>query len=147
MSGEDASAARQPPPGRRIVDADRNRVVAMLQKAAGEGALDLVELDQRLSEVYAAKTSGQLAMVVHALDLDRPAAAPARQPRERGLLWRSTGFRYHAGAYGLTNGFLVGTWALTTPGGFFWPFFPAAGWGIGLGMHAMAAATSVARTV
>jgi class 3 adenylate cyclase len=48
------------------------------------------------------------------------------------------GFRYHAGAYGLTNGFLVGTWAVTGHG-FFWPIFPAMGMGIGLGLHALAA--------
>ena len=33
---------------------------------------------------------------------------------------------------------LVGIWALTGHG-FFWPFFPIAGWGIGLGCHAMVA--------
>ncbi len=39
-------------------------------------------------------------------------------------------------AYVLTNAFLVGTWALTGHG-FFWPFFPIAGWGIALGLHAV----------
>ena len=34
----------------------------------------------------------------------------------------------------MTNALLVGTWGLTGHG-FFWPFFPIAGWGIGLGLH------------
>jgi class 3 adenylate cyclase len=52
-------------------------------------------------------------------------------------VWHSTGFRLHTVAYGLTNGFLVGTWMLAGAG-FFWPFFPAASWGIGLGIHGAA---------
>ncbi|MBO0845395.1 MAG: 2TM domain-containing protein [Nocardioides sp.] len=34
------------------------------------------------------------------------------------------------------NTLLVVIWATTLPGGFFWPIFPIAGWGIGLVMHA-----------
>ena len=34
----------------------------------------------------------------------------------------------------------MGTWAITGHG-FFWPFFPIMGWGIGLGMHAAAEVT------
>jgi hypothetical protein len=39
----------------RIFDADRDDVAAILREAAGEGRLDLEELDERLSAVYAAK--------------------------------------------------------------------------------------------
>ena len=38
--------------------------------------------------------------------------------------------------YTLFNGFLVAVWAVTNAGGFFWPIFPMAGWGIGLIMNA-----------
>lgn len=44
----------------RISDEDRHRVSEMLREAAGEGRLDLEELDQRLEAVYAAKTYGDL---------------------------------------------------------------------------------------
>ena len=34
------------------------------------------------------------------------------------------------------NVFLVVIWAVTSPGGFFWPVFPLVGWGIGVVMNA-----------
>jgi hypothetical protein len=44
----------------RISDADRHRVSEYLRQAAGEGRLDLEELEQRLEAAYAAKTYGDL---------------------------------------------------------------------------------------
>lgn len=44
----------------RISDADRHRVSELLRAAAGEGRLDISELDERLETVYAAKTYGDL---------------------------------------------------------------------------------------
>ena len=44
----------------RISDADRHRVSELLRQAAGEGRLDLEELDERLEAAYAAKTYGDL---------------------------------------------------------------------------------------
>lgn len=44
----------------RASDADRERVAQVLQKAHGEGRIDLGELDERLASVYAAKTYGEL---------------------------------------------------------------------------------------
>ena len=45
-------------------------------------------------------------------------------------------FRGHLLVYILVNTFLVVIWLLTDPGGFFWPMFPIAGWGIGVIMNA-----------
>jgi hypothetical protein len=45
-------------------------------------------------------------------------------------------FHGHLLVYVLVNAFLVVIWALTTPGGFFWPVFPIVGWGIGVVMNA-----------
>jgi len=44
----------------RVSDDDRHRVAEVLRKAAGEGRLDLEELDERLEATYAAKTYGDL---------------------------------------------------------------------------------------
>jgi hypothetical protein len=44
----------------RISDADRHRVAELLREAAGEGRLDIDELDERLEAAYAAKTYGDL---------------------------------------------------------------------------------------
>jgi hypothetical protein len=69
----------------RISDADRHRVAELLREAAGEGRLDLDELDQRLEQTYAAKTYGDLVPLT--LDLPghadttpalRPGGVPAR---------------------------------------------------------------------
>jgi hypothetical protein len=41
----------------------------------------------------------------------------------------------HLLAYVLVNGFLIAIWAFVAGGGFFWPMFPLAAWGIGLIFH------------
>ncbi|WP_121255643.1 DUF1707 SHOCT-like domain-containing protein [Nocardioides ferulae] len=50
----------QDPARWRISDADRHRVAELLRQAAGEGRLDLDELDERLAATYAAKTYADL---------------------------------------------------------------------------------------
>jgi hypothetical protein len=61
----------------RAGDADRERVAEVLRDAAAEGRLDLGELDERLSRVYAAKTYGELEPLVR--DLPTP-SSPSFDP-------------------------------------------------------------------
>ncbi len=73
----------------RISDADRHQVAEVLRDAAGEGRLDLDELDERLEATYAAKVyadlvpivvdlpTGQLDLPTGATPVRRPAASPA----------------------------------------------------------------------
>ncbi|WP_433265475.1 DUF1707 SHOCT-like domain-containing protein [Actinosynnema sp. CS-041913] len=56
----------------RASDADREKVARVLQAAHGEGRLDLHELDERLRDVYAAKTYGELVPLT--ADLGMPSA-------------------------------------------------------------------------
>ncbi|HEX4540285.1 MAG TPA: adenylate/guanylate cyclase domain-containing protein [Acidimicrobiales bacterium] len=114
--------------GRLASAEDRERAIEQLRAAAGE--LGLEELEQRLDAAIRARTIGELAELVW--DLEPVASSDPRLPGAR----QNVGFRLHAAAYWLTNGLLVGTWALTGHG-FFWPFFPAAGWGVALGLHAV----------
>jgi hypothetical protein len=51
---------RVPPHELRASDADRERVAAILRHAAAEGRLALDEVDERLSQVYAARTYADL---------------------------------------------------------------------------------------
>ena len=46
-------------------------------------------------------------------------------------------FQWHARIYVLVNLFLIGIWAVTGLG-YFWPVWPIMGWGLGLGVHALA---------
>jgi hypothetical protein len=55
----------------RISDEDRHQVAEVLRRAAGEGRLDLDELDQRLEAAYQAKTYGELVPIT----VDLPAGA------------------------------------------------------------------------
>jgi hypothetical protein len=62
----------------RISDADRHTVSEVLRQAAGEGRIDLDELDARLEATYVAKTYGELVPITADLPLaGRPAPVPA----------------------------------------------------------------------
>jgi hypothetical protein len=60
----------------RISDADRHQVAELLRMAAGEGRLDLEELEQRLESAYAAKTYADLVPIT----ADLPAGTTAKVP-------------------------------------------------------------------
>jgi hypothetical protein len=59
MEGE-LEPRRHDPAMMRISDADRHRVAEILREAAGEGRIDLDELDERLEATYAARTYADL---------------------------------------------------------------------------------------
>ena len=79
----------------RISDQDRHQVAEVLREAAGEGRIDLEELDQRLDATYAARTYADLVPIT----LDLP-AAPAAQPAQPPRCWQPVagGARSVAGA-------------------------------------------------
>lgn len=60
----------------RVSDADRHRVAELLRQAAGEGRLDIEELDERLEATYVAKTYGDLVP----LTADLPIGSQLRHP-------------------------------------------------------------------
>lgn len=113
---------------------DRKLAIAVLRDSAGRGLITLDELERRLPLVLQARTVGDLAALTWELVPTHVTVSSAGPHR----WWRRIGFNYHAAAYGLTNSFLVGTWALTGQD-FFWPFFPIMGWSIPLGIHALVA--------
>jgi hypothetical protein len=55
--------------GYRVSDADRERVAELLRTAAGDGRLDIEELEERLELAYAAKTYGELVPITQDLPL------------------------------------------------------------------------------
>jgi hypothetical protein len=68
----------------RVSDADRHKVAELLREAAGEGRLELDELDARLDATYSAKTYSDLVPIT----MDLPGhhespQLPARVPRRQ----------------------------------------------------------------
>ncbi|MEV5878450.1 DUF1707 domain-containing protein [Streptomyces sp. NPDC052101] len=63
---------------------DRERVIEILRTAAGDGRIDLDELDERLEIAFGARTMGELAVLV--ADLPQTAAVPAVRTAEAPAL-------------------------------------------------------------
>ena len=90
MAGElQQPGAGNDPTQLRISDADRHQVAEILREAAGEGRLDIDELDQRLEATYAARTYADLVPIT----LDLPAhphqlKKQNRQPSPHARQWR-----------------------------------------------------------
>jgi hypothetical protein len=78
-------------PGRlRVSDDDRHKVAEILREAAGEGRIDLDELDERLEATYAAKTYADLVPIT--VDLPAHASSTVPVPR-REVMPASTSHR------------------------------------------------------
>jgi len=67
----------------RASDADRERVVAVLAEAAGDGRLTLEEHTERVHRAYRARTLGELARLTE--DLVAPSAQPLRLDTSRSI--------------------------------------------------------------
>ena len=65
----------------RVSDADRHRVAELLREAAGEGRLDIEELEERLEAAYSAKTYGDLVPIT----ADLPTGARPHTVDPRGI--------------------------------------------------------------
>ena len=74
------------PPGLRASDADREATVERLRVAALEGRLDSDELDERMSQAYAARYCAELAQLTADVT---PAPAPPPAPPARPTFVRS----------------------------------------------------------
>jgi len=75
--------SRPPPRDLRASDADRERVVAVLAEAAGDGRLTLDEHTERVHRAYRARTLGELARLTE--DLVAPSAQPLRLDASRSV--------------------------------------------------------------
>lgn len=123
----------------RVTDRERRRAAADVEAAVGDGLLDLSEADQRLAHVWSARTAGELERARAELPASwlkqrrRAEAALAAHEQARRAL------PAHVRSWLALVALLVTIWALTTPGGYFWPVWPALGTGICLAGHVAAA--------
>ncbi|MBF6471824.1 MULTISPECIES: DUF1707 domain-containing protein [Nocardia] len=108
----------------RASDADREKIVDQLRLAMNEGRLTLPEFDERLQQVYAAKTYGELTPLLS----DLPAQRQSQRARAEGIpqwitiMWTPWVF---------VNALCVAIY-LATGAGYFWPFWVAVPWGLAL---------------
>jgi hypothetical protein len=101
-----ATPPRLPAREMRASDADRERVAAVLRQAAGEGRLELAELDERLAAVYAARTYAELEPITQDLPIDggHPAPPPVLS-RRADVPERFGGVPTSSGGFALMSGF------------------------------------------
>jgi hypothetical protein len=104
----------------RASDVERERASSILRTNAAEGRLDMKELEDRLGVAYSARTRSEL----DALLEDLPHAR-SKRPRD---------FPIHRAIYLWVIAGMVLLWAIGGSG-YFWPMWPAFGWGIGLLAH------------
>jgi hypothetical protein len=90
----------------RASDADRERVAEVLRRAAGEGRIELAELDERLATVYAARTYGDLEPITRDLPTDgETPAPPVPAARTADVPERFGGVPTSSGGFALMSGF------------------------------------------
>ncbi|MFI6579405.1 DUF1707 domain-containing protein [Nocardiopsis sp. NPDC050513] len=75
----------------RASDSDRDRVAERLRDALAEGRLSPTELEERLDDLYRAKTVGELAPIVADLPTSAPDQRPLLGPEARDLAEQSKG--------------------------------------------------------
>jgi hypothetical protein len=96
--------------GLRISDDDRHQVAEVLRRAAGEGRIDLAELDERLEAAYRAKTYGDLVPITADLPLLGGAARPTPVPGPAGPL--PSGPPYSASVAVMSQVRRTGSWTV-----------------------------------
>lgn len=121
----------------RASDSDRDVVAGVLAEAYADGRLDREEFDTRSATAAAARTLGELPVLVADLVAVGPPGELARVP-DADLRSRAVA-RYQSDRREAVLGFLgpsivcvVIWWVLGGGGGFFWPAFVIAGTGINL---------------
>lgn len=94
----------------RISDADRHRVAELLREAAGEGRIDIDELDERLEAAYVAKTYGDLVPLTADLPLGAQPPPPLTGLRPEPS--RSPAVRYETSLAILGGSTRKGVWEI-----------------------------------
>ena len=110
MSDAGRGPLERPDPSElRISDEDRHRVAEVLRLAAGEGRINLEELDERLEATYQAKTYGELVPIT----VDLPAAGrPQPRPAPRDPVRNGSLVRYPSSLAMMSETKRTGSWAV-----------------------------------
>jgi hypothetical protein len=107
MEGQSSDPSRL-----RVSDEDRHKVAEMLRQAAGEGRIDLDELDQRLEAAYAAKTYGELVPITVDLPAHGSTPGPVQLPQRRRDVPAVAGPSYASSVAIMAECKRVGSWTV-----------------------------------
>jgi hypothetical protein len=110
-----------------VSDEDRQQAARDVEAAAACGLLTLAEADARLREVWHARTRSALDATRADLPREWLAGRRRRDAAQRAAEHARRSLPRHATSWLVLMGLLVLVWALTTPGGYFWPVWPALG--------------------
>ncbi|RDI49247.1 DUF1707 domain-containing protein [Nocardia mexicana] len=111
----------------RASDADREKYVGRLRLAMDEGRLSLHEFDERVQQVYAARTYGELAPLLSDLPAQRVSRGPEAKSQSRIPTWVVIMWI----PWVFVNLLCILIW-LATGMGYFWPFWVEVPWGLAL---------------
>lgn len=122
-----------PEPGQRAADSDRDATAETLREAFAEGRITQEELEQRLDQVHAARTYGELAPITADLPVVIP-ATPQRQERDAKAAKRRrdlrAGWASWLGVSAIVNVVWLASWVAggDSPG-YYWPIWVMGPWG------------------
>jgi hypothetical protein len=112
-----------------VDDVARQRAADDVAAATGAGLFPLDEADERLRTVWSARTAGELERARTGLPQAWLAERRRTEAAERLREQARRALPAHARGWLALVALLVVIWALTTPGGYFWPIWPALGTG------------------
>ncbi|MFE3059684.1 DUF1707 domain-containing protein [Nocardia sp. NPDC059239] len=111
----------------RASDRDREQIVDRLRVAMDEGRITLHEFDERLQQVYSARTYGELAPIMSDLPVQRVSSRSAPADVSSVPLW----VKIIWAPWVFVTLMCVVIWVATGLG-YFWPIWVAAPWGLAL---------------
>ncbi|MGH9064887.1 MAG: DUF1707 domain-containing protein [Acidimicrobiales bacterium] len=123
----------------RLSDAERNSVTEALSRHYTDGRLDGAELRDRLDGAMRAKTRADLGDLLDDLPEAPNFAFEPAQPLVHDPSGLPADVRpkpatpLYVWLYPVKAAFFVIVWLLTSPGGYFWPAWPIAIWGLVVG--------------
>ena len=122
-----------PDPAQRAGDTDRDATAATLREAFAEGRITQSELEDRLDQVHAARTYGELAPITADLPASASAPPPSQAPDAKAVKRRRdlrAGWASWLGVSVIVNVVWLASWVAggDSPG-YYWPIWVMGPWG------------------
>jgi hypothetical protein len=122
-------------PQRRVGDAERDETITLLNDAAAEGYFTPDELDERVSVALTARTAGDLTALLQDLPPERRALRSGPGRGSRANAQTKNAIRGEIVTYLRVMAIVLIIWlivGIAAGAWYFWPIWPALGWGVAL---------------